>query len=229
MAAKKKSMIIEKPQNPNDYAVLVELDEGVTLMVEQNDTVREWRKDVYNQLVMWRNIPHPQQVGYGDESVIKIARARGIENPLQPKGQAEKKLMQRIREGVIGKSYQERETLNATVVTLSLMKDAIVFDERHDTASLRPDVAKLIGQDVIDAGVEEYFDSQREGKFDPVFPTLDRGVPAEMAIALAILLTKEFPGISLQVKEKLAEIDKELDAREAEASKAVDEAGFQPE
>lgn len=221
----------EETKNPNDYAIVIELDDGVSFVVEQNDKVREWRRNVIEQLVMWRNIPHPQQVGYGDESVMKIARARGIENPLQPKGQAEKKLMQRIREGVIARIYKERETLSSTVVTLSLLKNALVFDERKDTAYLRPDIAKLIGQEQIDAAIEEYFANQPDGKFEPVFPTLDRGVPAEMAIAQAGLLSQEFPGIGHQIREKLAEIDKEIDAlaaKEADAPEA-DDAGFSAE
>jgi hypothetical protein len=224
--AKKKE---EKQANPNDYSLVVELDEGVGILAEQNDSVREWRRDVIGQLIMWRNIPHPQQVSYGDESVMKIARARGVVNPLQPKGQAEKKLVERIRQGVITKSYQEREGLVNTVVTLSLIKSAFIFDDKRDTAVLRPDIAKLIGQDMIDAGVEKYFSNQPDGKFEPVFPTLDRGVPAEMAIALASVLLEEFPGIGEQIREKLAEIDAEIDARETGVVVYADEAGFQSE
>lgn len=220
----------EKAKNPNDYEIEIEITNGVVLRTLQNDDVRRWRKDVYDQLVMWRNLPHPQQIGYGDESVRKIAHARGIENPLQPKGRKEKELMGRIREGVISKAIQERESLMNTVVTLSLLKDAIVFDERNGIASLRPDIHKLIGQELIDDAVERYFANNEKGKYEPIFPTYDTDVPAEHAIVLASLLSAEYPGIGLKIREKLEAIDREIDSLQAaEDAHVVDAAGFQSE
>lgn len=228
MAAKKKANA-EKGSNPNDYGIEIALDDSTPLLVVQNDETRKWRGEVYEQLVMWRGIPHPQQISYGDESVRKIAYARGVKNPLQPSGTKERELMERIRKGVIAQALQARQDLSSSVITLSLLKNAFIFDERMGTVKLRGDIAKLIGAEKIEESVELYFARQAEGKFQPVFPVLDRDVAAEMAMALSNAMVEEFPMISEKIREKLAQIDKEIDEQvvvvEAEA---YDDAGFQP-